>query len=126
VRGIDAQLGWRTSLDGLGLSSDAGTLDFNTVVSYLKDYTVAGLLGSRTLNYAGSVGFGGVGGDISHPRWKAYTGVTYANGPFSTGLRWRYIDKMIHSDRVANPAATTPGVSSYSYFDIDAHYVINH
>lgn len=32
---------------------------------------------------------------------------------------------MIHSDRVANAAATTPGVS-YSYFDIDAHYVINH
>nr|WP_295661997.1 TonB-dependent receptor [Polymorphobacter sp.] len=124
VRGIDTQINWRTDLDGL-LGANAGRLDFGTVVSYTKDYTVAGLLGSPTLNYAGSIGYGGVGGDISHPRFKANTGVTYANGPFQVTGRWRYIDKMKHADLVANPAATTPGVPAYSYFDLDAHFVIN-
>ena len=125
VRGIDTQINWHTGLDAFGLPDTAGAFDFGTVVSYINDFKVAGLLGSPTLNYAGSVGFGGVGGDISHPRWKANTGVTYSNGPFAATFRWRYIDKMKHSDVVANAAATTAGVPSYSYFDIDAHYVIN-
>ena len=128
VRGIDTQINWHTGLDAFGLPDTAGAFDFGTVVSYINDFKVAGLLGSPTLNYAGSGGFGGVGGvggDISHPRWKANTGVTYSNGPFAATFRWRYIDKMKHSDVVANAAATTAGVPSYSYFDIDAHYVIN-
>jgi len=125
VNGIDTQISWHTGLDAVGLPDNAGALDFSTVVSYVKDYRVAGLLGSPTLNYAGSVGFGGVGGDISHPRFKANTGVTYASGLFSTTFRWRYIDKMIHSDVVASASATSPGVPAYSYFDIDAHYAIN-
>ena len=124
VRGIDTQINWRTDLDGV-FGANAGHLDVGTVISYTKDYTVAGLLGSPTLNYAGSIGYGGVGGDISHPRFKANTGVTYANGPFQATVRWRYIDKMKHADLVANPAATTPGVPAYSYFDLDTHYVIN-
>ena len=125
VRGIDTQINWRFALDTLGLPPSAGSLEFNSVISYTKDYKVAGLLGSPTVNYAGSVGFGGVGGDISHPKWKANTGLTYSNGPFQVTGRWRFIDKMIHSDVAQNPAATTPGVPAYSYFDIDAHYVIN-
>ena len=125
VRGIDTQINWHTGLDAFGLPDSAGAFDFSTVVSYVKDYRVAGLLGSPTLNYAGSVGFGGVGGDISHPRFKTNSGVTYLNGPFAATFRWRYIDKMKHADVVANSTATTPGVPAYSYFDIDAHYVIN-
>lgn len=123
--GVDTQFNWQFGLDAIGLSDSAGRLAFNSVISYLKTYNVSGLLGSPTLNYAGSVGFGGVGGDISHPKWKASTGVNYAVGPFSATLRWRYIDKMVHSDVIANSKSTTPGVPAYNYFDIDAHYAIN-
>ena len=73
VDGIDTQINWRFGLDALGLLASAGKIDFNTVISYLKTTRSPGLLGSPTLDYAGSVGFGGVGGDISHPRWKADT-----------------------------------------------------
>ena len=76
VSGADAQLNWRFGLDALGMSPGAGTIGLNSLVSYLKNYKVAGLLGSPTLNYAGSVGYGGVGGDISHPKWKANTALT--------------------------------------------------
>ncbi|MDE2435206.1 MAG: TonB-dependent receptor [Sphingomonadales bacterium] len=125
VSGIDTQFNWSFGLDALGASSKAGKIAFNSVVSYLKNYKVAGLFGSPTLNYAGSIGYDPGTGDISHPKWKANTGVTYSNGGFSGTLRWRYIGGMKHVDRVTNPSATTAGVSAYSYLDLEAHYKIN-
>lgn len=125
VSGIDTQVDWKFGLDALGLPSSAGSLQFDTVIAYLNTYKVAGLLGSPTLNYAGSAGFGGVGGGITHPKWKANTSLTYAVGPFSITGRWRYIDKMLHSDKVANAAATTPGVPAYSYFDLNMQVTID-
>ncbi len=125
VSGVDTQLNWRFGLDALGAPPTAGKVAINAIISYLKDYTVAGLLGSSTLNYAGSIGFDPGTGDISHPKWKANTGVTYSNGGFSGTVRWRYIGGMKHVDQVVNPAATTPGVPAYSYFDLDAHYAFN-
>jgi outer membrane receptor protein involved in Fe transport len=125
VAGIDTQLNWRFGLDKLGMPAAAGHIEVTTMASYLKDYTVAGLLGSPTLNYAGSVGFGGVGGDISHPHWKINNVLTYVKDPLSVSLVWRYIGNMIHSDQVASPASTTAGVPSYSYLDLNAHYEIN-
>ncbi|MEO6388151.1 MAG: TonB-dependent receptor [Croceibacterium sp.] len=122
VDGIDTQLAWRIGLDALGASSKAGSIEINSIVSYTRGYTVAGLFGSPTLDYAGSSGFGGVGGGISHPKWKANTSLAYVNGDLSITGRWRYIDKMIHSDVVANPAATTPGIPAYSYFDVNAFF----
>jgi outer membrane receptor protein involved in Fe transport len=125
VAGIDAQLNGRFGLDKLGMSTSAGNIDVNVAASYLKEYTVAGLLGSPTLNYAGSVGFGGVGGDISHPHWKINTALTYGREPLSVTLLWRFVGQMIHSDVVANPASTTAGVQSYNYLDLNGHYDIN-
>jgi len=125
VSGIDTQINWSFGLDALGMSPGAGKLSLNSVISYLKDYKVAGLFGSPTLNYAGSVGFDNGSGDISHPKWKANTALTYSNGGFAGTLRWRYIGNMIHVDRVVNPLATTAGVAAFSYFDFDARYAFN-
>ena len=125
VSGIDTQINWRFGLDALGASPEFGRITINSVTSYLKDYKVAGLFGSPTLNYAGSVGYDIGSGDISHPKWKSNTGVTYSNGGFSGTVRWRYIAAMKHVDQVVNPAATTAGVSAYNYFDLDAHYAFN-
>ena len=125
VSGIDTQINWRFGLDALGMSSKSGKIAINSVISYLKNYKVAGLLGSPTLNYAGSIGYDPGTGDISHPKWKANTSVTYSNGGFSGSVRWRYVGGMKHVDQVVNPAATTAGVPAYSYFDLDAHYAFN-
>ncbi|MEY2943652.1 MAG: hypothetical protein RLY97_1666 [Pseudomonadota bacterium] len=122
VSGIDTQLNWKF---GLGESPKSGKIAINSVISYLKNYKVAGLFGSPTLNYAGSIGYDPGTGDISHPKWKANTNVTYSNGGFSGTLRWRYIGAMKHVDQVVNPAATTVGVSAFSYFDFDMHYAFN-
>ena len=63
-----------------------------------------------------------MGGDISHPRWKAATSLGYSNGGFVITGRWRYIDRSIHSDLVADPKAATPGIPAYNYFDLNAYY----
>ena len=118
--GIDAQLDWGFGLDALGMSPEAGSLRFNAVATYLLGFKVSSLPGSPVLDYAGSIGNSSVSPQISHPTWKANASIGYTSGPFSISGTWRYIDKMIHQDRVANPASTTPGVPSYSYFDANA------
>lgn len=124
VSGIDTQFSWRIGLDALGMSTEAGHIELNSTASYLKDYTVAGLLGSPTRNYAGSAGFGGVGGGISHPRWKINTGLTFDRDWFSTTLVWRHISGMIHADQLSNPASTTPAIKAYNYLDLHAQFEI--
>ncbi|WP_298164421.1 TonB-dependent receptor, partial [Novosphingobium sp.] len=120
VAGIDTQFNWRIAMEAFGMSADAGHLEISTSASWLKDYTVAGLLGSPTRDYAGTAGFGGVGGGISHPKWKINTSLTYVRDGFSTTLAWRHISSMIHSDLLANPASTTPGIAAYNYLDLNA------
>ncbi|MBX9898243.1 MAG: TonB-dependent receptor [Qipengyuania sp.] len=124
VAGIDTQFNWRMGLDALGMSSEAGTLELSSTASWLKDYTVAGLLGSPTRNYAGSAGFGGVGGGISHPEWKINTSLTYQRDGFGATLLWRYISRQIHADLLANPASTTPAIPAYNYIDLNARFEV--
>jgi iron complex outermembrane recepter protein len=124
VSGIDAQINWRIAMEAFGLTADAGYLSINSAVSYLREYEVAGLLGSPTFNYAGTAGFGGVGGGIAHPRWKTNTSLGYSNDWFSGTLTWRHISGQRHSDLLANPASTTPSISAYNYFDLNAQFEI--
>lgn len=124
VAGIDAQFSWRIGLEDLGLGG-SGSIDLSSTASYLKQYTVAGLLGSPTLDYAGSAGYGGVGGGISHPKWKINTSLGYSSDDFRATLLWRHISKMIHSDLIANPASTTAGVPAYDYFDFNFEFNVD-
>ncbi len=125
VSGIDAQINWRIAMEAFGMSADAGHLTLNSAISYLREYKVAGLLGSPTFNYAGTAGFGGVGGGISHPKWKTNTSLTYANGGISGTVTWRHISAQNHSDLLANPASTTPSISAYNYIDMNAQFDID-
>ena len=123
--GVDAQFDWGFPLEAVGLPASAGSVRLNTVVTYLLGFDVASLPGSPVLDYAGSIGNSSVSPQIAHPRWKANTSIGYTNGPFTVTATWRYIDEMIHQDKVANPASATPGVPAYSYFDVNAAFRIN-
>lgn len=122
--GIDAQFDWGLGLEAFGLGGQPGSLRINSVVTYIRSFKVSSLPGSPVLDYAGSIGNGSVSPQISHPRWKAVTSLGYTNGAFGVTGRWRFIDKMIHQDRVVTPAATTPGVPAYSYFDLDVSFSV--
>lgn len=122
--GVDTQFDWNFGLDALGLAETMGKIRVNSIITYTSSYKSASLPGTPVRDYAGSIGNASVSPEIAHPKWKANTTVGYVVGPFSAAVHWRFIDKMIHQDLVANPAATTPGVPSYNYFDVDAHWAI--
>jgi iron complex outermembrane receptor protein len=122
--GVDTQVDWNFGLDALGLSENAGKIRVSSVISYVNSYKVASLPGSPVLDFAGSIGNASVSPEIAHPTWKANTTVGYAVGPVSAAVHWRYIDGMQHQDLVVNPAATTPGVPAYNYFDADIHWAV--
>ncbi len=122
--GVDTQIDYQFDLNALGLPSNAGRIQLGTVASYLNHYTVTPSDGTHAVDYAGGVSDGLITSDgenlYTHPRWKANSWITYNRGPFTGTLRWRYIGGMANLDL---PGSTVPAIN---YFDIDAHYVINH
>jgi iron complex outermembrane receptor protein len=120
--GIDAQFDYSLGLGALGMGSNSGTLQFGSVVSYLKHYDVTDAAGN-TAHYAGTVTGGFVTSDgeslYSHPKWKANTTVGYSNGSFGAAVHWRYIGRMTELEAPNLP------IPAYSYFDVEAHYRIN-
>jgi outer membrane receptor protein involved in Fe transport len=125
--GIDTEIDWSFGLGALGLSDAAGTIRLNSMINYTHTFDVSALPGSPVLDYAGSIGNTQVSPEMAHPHWKANTGFGYSIGPVTTTLRWRYIAAMKHQNLVVDPTATTPGVPTYNYFDLDVHWaVIDH
>ncbi|MFI4964110.1 MAG: TonB-dependent receptor plug domain-containing protein, partial [Caulobacterales bacterium] len=122
--GVDTQIDWSFGLEDLGFSEAAGKFRISSVISYVNSFNVSSLPGSPMLDFAGSIGNASVSPEIAHPRWKSNTTFGYSVGPVSAALHWRYIDSMKHQDVVVSPTATTPGVSAYNYFDVDAHWAV--
>lgn len=119
TRGIDFQLDWRIGLDAIGLSPSA-SLNLNSVVTYLDSFKVQTTPGGTYADYAGTVGGTSTSQPGSLPKWKSVTTLSYRDDGVTLGARWRYLDKMKAASRATNPAATTPGVPSYSLFDVFA------
>ena len=121
--GIDTQVGYKFGMDQLGLPLGAGNIQLNSIISYLRHYTVTPADGSGATEYAGGLSDTLVTSDgenlYAHPRWKSNSSVTYTHDSLTASLRWRYIGKMANLD---DAASTVPAVS---YFDIDGHYVFD-
>ncbi len=122
--GIDTEIDWSFGLAALGLPDSAGTFRLNSMINYTHTFDVSALPGSPVLDYAGSIGNTQVSPEMAHPHWKANTAFGYSIGPVTTTLHWRYIAAMKHQDVVVDPTSTTPGVPTYNYFDIDAHWAV--
>ena len=126
--GVDVEAHWGVALHDLGLPENAGRIQLQTYVSYLRSLTVSGVPAVPSLDYAGTIGDtataiaadGASISDLSHPKLKANTMLGYAVGPFGAALHWRYISAM--SDLMDGPGSGDPGVPAYDYFDLDAHY----
>ena len=118
--GVDTQIGYKFALDQLGLPMGAGDIQLNSLVSYLRHYTVMPADGTGAVEYAGGMSDTLVTSDgenlYAHPKWKANSSVTYTHSALSGSLRWRYIGKMTNLDDA------TSKVPAVSYFDFDGHY----
>ena len=128
--GVDIEGHWGFALHDLGLPENSGQFKLQTYVSYLHSLQISGVPGVPSLDFAGSIGDtqtamqadGTSVSDLSHPKWKANTMLGYTLGPVGGALHWRYIAAM--SDLMDGPGSGDPGVSAYSYFDLDVNYQV--
>ncbi|WP_291537312.1 TonB-dependent receptor [Brevundimonas sp.] len=126
VEGVDLVFDWRLSPADIGIPVE-GTLSLNSAISYLGAFEIQDLPGAPTYDYAGAWGTAiESNAGLAHPEWKINTSITYSRGWASVGLRWRFIDEMIHSSLITNPASTTPNVDAYNVFDMNARFDLSH
>ena len=122
--------GFRTS--GFDLAADvnfglgAGNLSLGGVINYLEKYL-------RQIN--SDEPFEDVSGVVTPtagnafqpilPEWKGLLTIDYDFGDFRVGTRIRYIHSMIDQTALTNPETAPPGVSSYTYVDLNAGWQIS-
>ncbi|MBU2362705.1 MAG: TonB-dependent receptor [Alphaproteobacteria bacterium] len=118
VSGLDFQTDWGFDLEDAGLG-DRGGLTFNLVVSRLLHYKIQNLEGAPFLDYAGTIGNAQIdAGAIGFPDWKVAASATYAYGPATATLSYRWYDSMTHASDVGIANGTQPGVKDRQYVDL--------
>lgn len=118
VSGLDFQTDWGFDLEDAGLG-DRGSLTFNLVVSRLLHYKIQNLEGAPFLDYAGTIGNAQIdAGAIGFPDWKVAASATYAYGPATATLSYRWYDSMTHASDVGIANGTQPGVKDRQYVDL--------
>lgn len=120
TRGVDMQLDWQIGLDAIGIQGNK-SLNINSVVTYLDSFQLQTTPDGSFTEFAGSIS--GTPGAL--PAWKAVTTVSYGSDVLDIGARWRHLAGMEAAARRTNPASTTPGVPSYSLFDLFANVRVN-
>lgn len=112
--GVDFQADWNFDIAEVG-GGDWGRLRFNTVISWLEEYkdnvVAGGVFTDRTGTIASSFG-------NTFPEWKALSSITWTDGPFSVGARWRRVGELT----IIN---TTKVLPSIDYFDLNGSWSVN-
>lgn len=109
--GVDLQVDWRFVLADIG-APDWGNLDFNVVVGWLENWERQDVAGGPFINRTGTIDsvFGN-----TFPEWKSLTSVTWSQGDYSVGARWRRVGEMTQF-------ATTNVLGAADYFDLNASW----
>lgn len=112
--GVDFQADWLVNLGDV-TSHNWGRLKFNTVISWLANYEDNVVAGGKFTDRTGTIAssFG-----KTFPEWKALSSVTWANGPYSVGARWRRVGEIT----VINTDIVLPSID---YFDLNASWSVN-
>ena len=120
TKGVDFQADWGFGLGAVGLEDRYGSLSFNFVGTYLKNFLTQNLPGGPFTESSGSIG----GFGASLPKYKLLLGSTYTYGPVDLTLRYRYIGKQIDAACIGVTACGNPSVPAYNYFDVIGHWRI--
>jgi outer membrane receptor protein involved in Fe transport len=102
------------------LTTETGIGEFSvdTAITFLDSYEIQTLPGEDFRDEAGTMRFFG----IPRPDVRAMTTFGYTRNALDLSLRWRWIASMDDQSILTNPNTTTPGVDSYSKFDLIGRY----
>ncbi len=104
--GVDVQVDW-------SFAAGPGRIDTNAFVTYVDTWQYRDPSGG-TIEYAGTVGGGGLGSTI--PRWKSLLNLSYGVDVWSLFARWQHIDGVRD---IKHPNFRVP---AYDYADVGASY----
>ena len=124
--GYDFQADWNFGLGAIGLDDSYGTVGLNVIGNYLSEMKVQLLPGAPFRDLRGSIGdqsITNVGNAFG--KWKFFTTLSYAVGPFDAAVRWRYIDKMIDQSCIGRSSCTAVSPGATSYYDITGDWKLN-
>jgi hypothetical protein len=106
--GIDLQVDW--SLD----IGTRGMLNFNSVASFLDNYSVSPFPGAPFNEFTGTT-------ENSSFDWQTFTTINYSQGPWSLGLRWQHLPEI---DRTPSQSEDIRGVESHNQFDLFSNWTL--
>ena len=118
--GVDFQFEW-----GRDMGPSDARISVSLIISHLLEYEVQATEGAGFDDFKGTVSTATRGRIGSLPEWKANTRFLYERGPWSAGLRWKFIDSMRSLSTVTNPNSTTPGTDSSHIFDVFGNWRLN-
>jgi outer membrane receptor protein involved in Fe transport len=106
--GIDIQVDWSLDIGSRGM------LNFNTVASFLDNYSISPFPGAPFADFTGTT-------ENSSFDWQSFTTVNYSQGPWSLGLRWQHLPGI---DRTPSQSADIRNVESHNQFDLFSNWTI--
>lgn len=116
--GVDAQINWSTDIG-------PGTFGINTTFSYLIDMEVTEFPGAPTIDYAGTLGGGGlVGLSGGFFQWKLFNNFSYTYDRLYVGLQWQHLPSVRSGSYALDPNTTTMGAPSYDLFNLATSYAV--
>jgi outer membrane receptor protein involved in Fe transport len=109
--GVDTVIDWHGD-------AGPGRITLNSVIGYKIAFEQKALPGSDWQDFVGTIN------PNYYPKWQALTTLGYEWGPAQVALRWRYLSSMDDGTSVTRPASPSPGVPSYSSFDLTGNYKV--
>lgn len=111
--GVDVQVDWASSFAAMGMESVPGALNVNVQYSWLDSYAISPFPGGEFVENK-SRG--------SNFRYKLFSTVSYANGPFSMGLRWQHLPGL---KPALGAGESLQGVNGHDQVDMFGRWAIN-
>jgi len=133
TKGVDVEANYQAEMSDWGMG-DNGSLAFNLVGTYTKNYTVEQVSGALNVGTYDCAGLFGLSCGEPTPKWRHKLRVTWDSPwDFAVSLQWRYIGSTTNDANSSNTLiGTGPGsnvfnakLPAYNYFDLSGTWAVS-
>jgi outer membrane receptor protein involved in Fe transport len=117
VEGVDFNFDW-------GMDVGPGTLNVNSLVSWLRKLELAELPTDEMVDYTGTFGTTLLGLNAGAYDYRALTTVNYVLGPARVGIQWQHLPSVEDSAEATLGDTPTTGAPSYNIFHLNGGYAL--
>ena len=122
--GVDLQVDYGLDLKDMGMNFP-GSFSFNFLVNWVDSFKTQANPLVPEIEWVGTLGPDTPGLNPGVYDFKAFTTISYFNGPVGASLRWRYLPSADSTASASAPATTVAGTDSYSIVDMSATWQLS-